>query len=388
MNFCSDDTITYSRDYMDCKLGVIGLGHWFSWLKTGIGDGGKLDLRKAVGTKPYENKEQLLRSFGIGGENYFISNGDGGVPEQFFTGIDLVHISDPNRFHALQAMESLQHGKYVIVEKTLAIKKSEFGKIQSFIRRNRYEDRIYLHLHYLHKQPTIALRETLTKLVRQYGKIKSVSATFFEKVNEEDLKRTWVLDMQNGGIFMDWIHPYEVIYYATRCKFGKIVELRNFIVNDGYSKDKPTGVEAKVELSGRYYMEGAIATIRVAKGTPEQYVCKYLVVNFESGNKARLIFPGHESEFNNSSDRGKLDILGSSGEVLRSELLNGQNTSELFIKDIMDFCNGNHVGLKLNDIRKIFKPQWEYQKMAKSKEPIRDKDEIKRYLDEGVSGAY
>jgi Oxidoreductase family, NAD-binding Rossmann fold len=369
---------------MDYKLGVIGLGHWFGWLKTGLGDEGKLNLKKAVGTKPYESKEQLLRSFGIDRENYFMSDGKGNVPEQFFADLDLVHISDPNRFHALQATEALQHGKYVIVEKTLATKKSEFGRMRSYIRKNKYEDKIYLHLHYLHKQPTIALRKALTRLIRQYGKIRSINATFFEQVNGEDTKRTWVLDMHNGGIFMDWIHPYEIIYYATRCKFGDIIGLKNFILNSSYSNDNPTGIEARVGLSGKNYMEGAIATVRVAKGTPEQYKCKCMLVNFESGNRARLIFPGHESEFNNSSDRGKLEILDKNNQRLMSESLNGPNSSELFIKEVMDFCNGNHVGLKLNDIRKIFKPQWEYQKLSKKIEPVRDEREIRQYLDDGI----
>jgi hypothetical protein len=68
---------------MDYDLGVVGLGHWFSWLEKGLGEGKGLDLKKAVGTRPYDDKKSLLESFGIGRENYFISDRDGNIPIKF-----------------------------------------------------------------------------------------------------------------------------------------------------------------------------------------------------------------------------------------------------------------------------------------------------------------
>ena len=371
---------------MENRLGVVGLGHWFGWLKAGIGDGGSLDLRKAVGTKPFEEKQALLSSFGITSDNYYISDPKGGLPDQFFENIDIVHISDPNKFHAEQVTQSLEHGKHVIVEKTLAVKKGQFSKLSAFIKKNGYNERVYLHLHYLHKQTTIAFAAMVPKLVKEYGKIKSIGATFFEEVDEEDPKRTWVLQPENGGIFMDWVHPYEIIYYTTKCKFGSIQDLKLFMVNGTYDQNNPTGVETTVALAGKNYSAGATAKIRVAKGVRNGLELKSINVTFESGTCARLCFPGHESEFGRTDLRGKIDIVGANGESISSDNLSGPNSSEIFIKEVIDFSNGQHEGLTLGEISKVFKPQWEYQRMAKTKELVREEQEIHKFLNAGAEG--
>lgn len=370
---------------MGYNLGVIGLGHWFSWLKAGIGEGESLNLVKAVGTKPFEQKMELLSSFGITSGNYFISDQKGLVPDRFFEGIDIVHISDPNKFHFDQTMQSLSKGKYVVTEKTLAVNKSQFGKISSFIRKNNYQDHVYLHLHYLHKQTTIVFKDMLKKLIRQNGRIKSIAATFFEEVNGEDPKRTWVLNRDNGGIAMDWIHPYEIMYYSTKCRFGSMRDLNIFMVNGSYDQKNPTGIEAVVELLGRNFTDEATATVRVAKGVGNGHGKKSLTVVFESGNSAKLLFPGHEAEFENKEQRGLIEIFDNNGNVVSSDKLTGQNSSEIFIKEVLDLCNGRNDGLKLSEISRIFKPQWDYQRIVKSKELVRDPLRIEQFLKDGAA---
>jgi predicted dehydrogenase len=350
---------------MDYDLGVVGLGHWFSWLEKGLGEGKGLDLKKAVGTRPYDDKKSLLESFGIGRENYFISDRDGNIPIKFFEELYLVHISDPNKFHAAQAVESLKNGKHVIVEKTIASNKREFDGIVSYVKENNLQDKLYLHLHYLHKQAAIGLKGAVPGLVSEYGRIKSVDATFFEPVNDEDPKSTWVLDMENGGLFMDWIHPFEVVFYSTDCTFGRILDVKDFVVNADYSTRNPTGVESVIALHGKNYMENATITTRVAKGTDARFAKKEITLRFESGVDAVLSFPGHESEFNEATKRGKLDIVRD-GKPIYTETFSGPNSSEIFIKEIFEFCEGRHPGLKLEEIAEIFKPQWEYQNMARS----------------------
>jgi predicted dehydrogenase len=370
---------------MDYKLGVVGLGHWFSWLTAGLGVEGGLELVKAVGTKPFEDKKELLSSFGISRENYYISDDEGRIPDGFFDGIDMVHISDPNKFHALQITDSLRKGKHVVTEKTIAIDEDQFNEIKSFIVKNGYQDRLYLHLHYLHKQPTIQLKESLQHLVKEHGRIKSIEASFFEPVNGEDVKRTWVLDMQNGGIFMDWVHPYEVIAYSTGCSFGNILDLKNIIINPSYSTQNASGVEAKVELKGDSFVDGASATVRVAKGVPDGYANKSIKIHFESGAQMLMCFPSHDAEFN-TKERGKLVTIGTDGSVLSSKILTGKNSSEIFVKEIMDFREGKHDGLKLDDIERIFKPQWEYQKLIKSSPLLGDNGTVSKFLEDGTRG--
>lgn len=373
---------------MQYNLGVVGLGHWFSWLERGIGDKGSLKLVKAVGTKPFEEKAELLSGFGITRDNYYISDSDGHIPKRFFEGLDLVQISDPNRFHMEQATESLRHGKPVIVEKTLAVNEREFDSIKSLMKRDRLEDRVYLHLHYLHKQPTLALSEEMPALVAKYGKIKSVSTNFFEPVNDEDQRRGWVLTPENGGIFMDWVHVSEVIFRTTRCVFGRLESVSDFEVNKAYDSLNPTGVEAVVGVSGSNYEKGALATMRMAKGTEKAYANKSLNIAFGSGFSALARFPNHDEEFNDARERGTLRILDANGREVSSRRFSGLNSSEIFIGEILDLCKGRHVGLNLDEISEIFKTQWEYQRTAGARALITDTKKIAGFLRSGAAGVH
>ncbi len=373
---------------MQYKLGVVGLGHWFGWLEKGVGEKGGLMLVKAVGTKPFEEKVELLTGFGITKEKYYISDKDGRIPERFFDGLDLVHISDPNRFHKEQAIESLKSGKRVIVEKTLAVNEREFDEIKSFVKKNGMEDMIYLHLHYLHKQPTIALARKMPELVRKYGRIKSIEANFFERVNEEDPRRTWLLAPENGGIFMDWVHTSEVIFRTTDCKFGNLKRVSDFAVNRNYDSVNPTGVEAVIGVSGGNYEEGATATMRMAKGTESIYASKSVKATFSSGFSVLLCFPGHEAEFNNANERGALMTFDQNGTEVNLERLTGSNTSEMFVSEVLDFCEGKHEGLDLDEISEIFRSQWEYQRTAGTRKLITDRETIDAFLGNGMAGSH
>lgn len=373
---------------MQYNLGVVGLGHWFGWLERGVGEKGGLRLVKAVGTRPFVEKTELLSGFGITKDKYYISGTDGRIPERFFEGLDLVQISDPNRFHKEQTIESLRKGKRVVVEKTLAVNEKELEEIKSFVKRNGMENMIYLHLHYLHKQPTLALAKSVPKLVAEYGKIKSVEANFFEPVNDEDPRRAWLLAPVNGGIFMDWVHASEVIFRTTGCSFGRIRQMRDFAVNRSYDNVNPTGVEGVVGVSGSNYGRGAVATMRMAKGTEKIYANKSLKVVFKSGFSAFLCFPGHEAEFNNANERGTLKILDADGKEVSSERLSGPNSSEMFISEVLDFCRGKHAGLNLDEISEIFKSQWEYQRTASTRKLITDRKSIDTFLKNGANGKY
>ena len=373
---------------MQHNLGVIGLGHWFGWLEKGVGEKGSLKLVKAVGTKPFEEKAKLLTSFGITKGRYYISDPDGRIPGEFFEGLELVHISDPNRFHKAQAIESLEYGKRVIVEKTLAINEREFDEMKSFLKKRGVEDKIYLHLHYLHKQPTLALAREMAGLVAKYGKITSVEANFFEPANEERPRRTWLLAPENGGIFMDWVHTSEIIFKTTKCSFGRIKRASDFGVNTDYDSVNPTGVEAVIEVSGRNYEDGTVATMRMAKGTEKALANKTLRIVFRSGLSVFACFPGHEAEFNNAGARGALKILDAKGKEVSSESLSGQNSSEIFISEVLDFCNGKRIGLNLDEITEIFKSQWEYQRTAGTRRLITDRESIDAFLKSGAGSTY
>ncbi len=371
---------------MDYKLGLVGFGHWFNRLNVGIQKVGGLSLSKVVGTKPYSEKSHVLEGFGIGDSRYYIAEKDGSIPPTFFDGIDVVHISDPNKYHAGQSIDSLSHGKYVVVEKSLAVDERQFNEVSAFIRSNKLEDRVYLHLHYLHKQPTLEMRKAIPELVSRYGQIIGVKGTFFEKESGEDSKRTWIFGMESGGLFMDWIHPFEILYHATGSRFGSISELSLYQVKEAYDSANPTGINAVVRLQGRHYKEGATASISVAKGVRPEFDSKFIIFQFESGVQARLEYVGSEREFM-SDDRGSITLLDKKGFVMERRSLSGPNSSEIFVNEILDLCRGSHLGLSISEIAEIFAPQWEYQRMLPGKELIRDAPSVDMFVRGAINSA-
>ena len=45
---------------MEYTMGVVGIGHWFRRLQAGLESVGGIKVVKALGTKPYESKAQVL----------------------------------------------------------------------------------------------------------------------------------------------------------------------------------------------------------------------------------------------------------------------------------------------------------------------------------------
>ena len=68
--------------------------------------------------------------------------------------------------------------------------------------------------------------------------------------------------------------------------------------------------------------------------------------------------------------------------------LSGPNPYEIFVEDIIGLCKGKRTGFNLKDIEKIFKPQWEYQRLAKKQEVIMEAQDVQKFLDEGTAGMH
>ena len=369
-------------------MGVIGIGHWFKRLQGGLESVGGIRVTKALGTKPYESKARTLEELGIGRDSYYTVGGDGIIPQPFFDGIDIVHISNPNEFHSSQIRQSLVKGKKAIVEKTYATNKMEFDEIKRYLREGGLERSVYLHLHYLHKMPTIRLRKSIKELVAKHGRITGITATFFEKTDEEDARRAaWLLKMGSGGIFMDWVHPFEVAYHSAGASFGKIGKLDLYVVNGSYDGANPSGVMADVALKGKRFTEGAKMRVNIAKGTDQKYAKKSMLFAFEDGAYVRLGYIGSEVE--TKENRGEFEtgmVIDGVRKAESTVVLPGRSSSEMFVKEIIKLCKGKRAGLSLSQISKVFKPQWDYQRLSGKQELIRNPIEVERFLENGIRG--
>lgn len=367
------------------KIGVVGIGHWFGRLHEGMNSIGGLEVKKALGTKPYESKANMLDKFGISKDMYLTTDSSGKIPEEFFEGIDAVHISDPNMYHTHQAISSLENNKKAIVEKSFAVNKEEFDSFIQYLKDNKKENDTYLHLHYIHKQPTIALKGMIGQLVKENGRISEVHSTFFESENNEDARRSWLFGIDNGGLFMDWIHPFEVISHSCSSKFGTIEELGLYRVNEMYSKNDPTGIYASTQISGTYFSANARMNVNIAKGVEKRFAQKAMRIIFESGKCVTLLFAGSEDEFG-KSNRGAIEFgeVGSGQySVQKTEDLKGDNSSEIFVKQIINLCSGKNDGLTIDEISNIFTPQWEYQHMLDNSNLTIEPRAVRRFIEKG-----
>ncbi len=362
------------------KLAAIGLGHWFKRLYPGLSKNGNIAVVKAAAASPYESKAELLEKLGISRENYFVVASHSPMDENFFEDVDVVYISDPNEFHAEQALQALSKGKIAVVEKTFGVNKAEFDSVVDYARKNKLEGKLYLHLHYLSKILAIELPSLLDRFTSEYGKITYTSAKFFEAENEEDARRSkWLFSMSNGSLFMDWVHPFELYYKGSMASDMKLNDVELFVVNQKYDAANPTGIHAMLTINGKYFAENVKVDVKIAKGLPKNLAEKSMIFRFDSGKSLVLNFVDSETEFV-TDKRGSWKVIDQSGGVLLSGEPKGPNTSEKLASDIELLCRGVGSGISLDDANRIFDLQWKYQEMVKDKRLIAEEELVSKFI--------
>ncbi|MCL4364806.1 hypothetical protein M1590_00565 [Candidatus Marsarchaeota archaeon] len=373
---------------MTHTIGVIGIGHWFERLHKGMIKTDEIELIKVASASGLEKHKAQLERLKLPDFDYYRIEPGRPVPEEFFDGVDIVHISDPNEFHAAQTLQSLKKGKITITEKTYGVNREEFENVMNYIKANNLENRSYLHLHYAHKLLTLQLPDMLKRFTKEYGKILSTSTTLFEKeVDDVRMRRLWLLNPKNGGIFMDLMHPFETYYKGALAKTLELEDISALIVNQEYDRVNPTGVYAKVKIDGMFFAENAYAHIRVGMGLKTSGT-KSMRFLFESGQCLDLHFIDSEVEFE-TENRGFWELLeGIGGKVIASESPRGPTSSDVLVNDILELCRGRNRGFTLEDLDIIYEPQWKYQKLMKSTRLITDQKEVNNFEQDGAANAF
>ncbi|MDE1860724.1 MAG: hypothetical protein KGH72_03315 [Candidatus Micrarchaeota archaeon] len=370
---------------MTYNLGVVGVGHWFERLYAGMVKTNDIRLLKVASASGIEKKRDQISRLGVPEENYYKIDGFD-INDGFFDGIDAVQISDPVEFHASQTLQALSRGVATITEKSWAANRADFDKVVKYITANGLEEKSYLHLHYLHKLLTIELPELLTKFTGEHGRIVGTSATFFEVENlGEQTKRKWLFSMNNGGLFMDWIHPFEVYFRGAGAARMDLSDITNYMVNDKYSTVNPTGVYAHSGLEGEFFKKRVHAKIRIAKGVGVGQQKEAMAFVFESGHRLGLNFIHSEIEFT-SDIRGTWELYDADGLLVDSGAPKGPTSSDILVNDIVCLCKGKNLGLTVQDVAFLFKPQWQYQdSVSKSGELVKDRNEVEGFISDGLA---
>ena len=363
-------------------LGGIGAGgHWYRRLHPFLKD--RLLLHKAVGITPYEDKRHLLEQYGITPEKYFQIVPGSPIPEGFFEGIHAVHIASHNQFHFDQTKQALENGKVAVVEKTLAVDETQFEEIVGFIKSNGFANKVAPHVHYLDKALTIEFKEKLLpEAMRRYGRIRSVVATFFEDVCEEDIRRSWLFRRENGGIFMDWIHPSAMLVHAAGASFEECEEVETFIMNPAYDSVNPTAVQARFRLAGERFAPGARATIRVGKGFPSGTRFKRLSLAFEKGGALDLAFVDSEKEFTVNL-KGSW-VLREGDQIVDWGSPTGAPSYAHMVERMVEMMEGGRAPLSLEEIERLFMPVWLFHRASEGVVPHRERSMLESFTAAGL----
>ncbi|MEM0118490.1 MAG: Gfo/Idh/MocA family oxidoreductase [Conexivisphaerales archaeon] len=365
---------------MTYLLAASGLGHWVRRLQATLEErGNQIKLYKAAGTRSYEARREELERYGIPRERYFSLAPESALPDEFFEGVDIVYIASPNSFHKSQTEQSIRKKKVTVTEKALAVNRSDFEEITSLIRREA-RDRVTVGLHYLTKALTTELGRRLDSLTASYGKIRSVSATFFEETREEDARREWLFKPENGGIAMDWIHPISIISHTMKAERMVLQQGRGYILQPMYDKVYPTGFLARYKVTGEYFADGSEAVIRVGKGLNIAH--KVMRLQLEEA-MIDLIYISTDEELTTGS-RGEMKIAEKGGEVVMVRP-SGPLSYEPMLDDMLRMVRGQPPSLSVDDIVRIYDPEWQLQDAIAVNEVVKDRAEIEHFVSEGLS---
>lgn len=332
---------------------------------------------------PFGEKRQFLDKFGIGPERYYQISGKKPLPQGFFRDLDMVQIASPVEYHKDQTTQALEEGKAVVTEKSFASDREDFEEIMRFIGSRGFSGKAFVHLHYLRKMPTMRLAEVLDGAVRKYGRIQDVQATFFEDFREEDKRRRWLFTPANGGIFLDWIHPVEVISHICKASFEKCLEAKTFIVTPEYG-EHPSAALGTFRINGPSFASGATATVRVGKGF-QSITHKVLRLNFE-GAFLELGYIDSEIEMQ-SGLRGSIRLVetGSTPTEVMAENPTGPISYDFLIKDMADMMEGKGPPLSPEEVRRIFEPVWMFNETAFRESPVQNARQVGEFAREGVA---
>jgi hypothetical protein len=153
---------------------------------------------------------------------------------------------------------------------------------------------------------------------------------------------------------------FEIIIAGAKAERTGINDVKQYAVKKEYGQENATGVEASISISGRFFMDGADGSIRIAKGAPTE--SRSARFYFNKGAYLDLSYLHSDIEYN-SDNRGSW-ALYENGAVVESGSPKGPNNSEVFVEQIVDLCRGKNTGLTMHEIDLLFGPQWQYQDMV------------------------
>ncbi|QKW18765.1 Gfo/Idh/MocA family oxidoreductase [Kitasatospora sp. NA04385] len=184
-------------------------------------------------------------------------------------GLDAVVVTVPNDLHLAVGRDALRAGLPVCVEKPLALRAAEGAELAALAA----ERRVPLFTAF-HRRYNAAVRELCAALARHPSPVRSVTARYFELIEEHVGRDRWYLDPERcgGGCVADnGPNAYDLL----RLLAGPMALLGAEVVRDGTGVDRsavlelagPDGVRGRIELDWSYPGERKDVTVELADGT-------------------------------------------------------------------------------------------------------------------------
>ncbi len=328
------------------RLGFIGAGTWLQKFLPYL-DRDEIELDRVFDIKPYDDLGPE-----IGRDTYQRRDPDHVYGEEDLAGLDAVYIANHvnnHREQAIAAIDNMPPGSAVFTEKAHGPRLEDHLAVKEAAEDS--DVMVSNSLHYIYKKPSRTI-PGLMDWASELGDIEHVEASFLEEATQEDAERTWPLKPENGGIFLDWIHPQEVMVEKLDARFTGIDEARGVITQPGYSDRYPTAGFARYSVEGPYFADDATATIGVGKGF--QDTVKQMRIGFPDF-EVEFDYTGSDTEMR-TDERGRVTVRDREGNSVSSTLEGGPTAQELVIEKIVDVLEGGEPDLDTATMEEIMWP--------------------------------
>jgi len=239
------------------------------------------------------------------------------VPREVYESNDCVFIGTNNLTHDAYTADAVNNGKHFIVEKPYVVTKEGLKNVEDLEKLIEEKGLIgKVTAHFAHKPASLALFENIQGFVGEYGKINKISG-FYEEFDDPLKGRTidtFDKNKSGGGICLDTLGHFEIILVAL----GAHIDLNGetFFEWDsynGFNSETYAKVRHKIR-DGNSFKDGAEAEIIVSKfadryENPLNKEHKELILNFEGGHNANVLFSENKIEIKKNENLEKT-ILG------------------------------------------------------------------------------
>jgi UDP-N-acetyl-2-amino-2-deoxyglucuronate dehydrogenase len=203
------------------RFAVIGCGHIGKRHAEMISRNAECELAALIDLK--NPKDLQIEDYN---DATFFANEQTFYESELSKNIDVVSIASPNGFHAQQALNALENGKHVVIEKPMALNKADAEKI--IFKALHMHKQVFCVMQNRYSPPSEWIKETLKSGIM--GKIFMVQLNCYWNRDDRYYKSdSWhgKLQLDGGTLFTQFSHFLDLMYWL----FGDITDIKSRFAN-------------------------------------------------------------------------------------------------------------------------------------------------------------